>query len=139
MPSSNTVNLTSSLIESVSYVDGSLVITSGEEYKVPPSITQDGPKWIIELAPDGGGTGKQPDKLNFYFAVRVTFNIGGNRVQETIYLAQGHFSLTNNWWIGGNHVVNAGQPEYLVMSDNVIRQIFKLSGNTNSFTFTSVG
>lgn len=164
MASSNTVNLTSSLIETVSYVAGSIVITPGESHKDSASITQDGPKWIItieadrsgsngvadkfntqvggpyhEYAPDGGGTGKQPDKLNFYFAVRVTFNIRGNRIQETLYLGQGHYGTTNNWWIGANHVVNAGKPEFLAISDNNIQQIFTMSGNTNSFVFTTVG
>ncbi|HEU0301095.1 MAG TPA: hypothetical protein VFR37_16645 [Longimicrobium sp.] len=164
MSSSNTVTLTSSLIQSVTYVNNSLHIKSGESYTVPPTITQSGSTWTIvldadrsgdntvaddfnnevggayhEYAPSGGGTGNQPGSLNFWFGVTVAFNVGGNVINETFYLAQGNYSLTNNWWIGGNHVVNTGTPTYLVINGNNIQQILNLSGGTSSFTFNVPG
>lgn len=163
MADSNEVKIACSLIESVSYVTGSLVITPGESSEEPPTIVQDGYQWNItldadrkasegvadsfntlvgganhEYAPFEGGTGKQPDELNFYFGINVTFNIGGNRIQETIYLAQGH-GTRNNWWIGSNNVVNAGTPTYCVISNNLIQQIFTMSGGISDFSLSPVG
>lgn len=163
MASSNTVTITSSLIESISYIDNSLVITQGESSSPPPSIVQDASKWIItlqadrsgsenvadtfntrvggashEYAPTGGGTGKMPDKLNFYFGITITFNIGGTRVSTDVYLAQGHYLLTNNWWMGAGALVNIGTPMLLAISNNVVRQVFTLSGGTSDFTLKDV-
>ena len=160
MASSNTVSLTSPLIAGISYISDSLVITKGEASSQPPRIEQDGPTWKItlsadrkgsgevadrfntrvggpdhEYAPDGGGTGKQPNELNFYFGVTITWNIGGTRVNTDVYLAQGHYSLTNNWWIGSGAVVNIGTPMMLVINNNLVVQILKMSGGASSFNF----
>jgi hypothetical protein len=161
MPSSNTVTLTSSLIQSITYIENSLVVTEGEDSTPPPKIEQDAAKWKItlaadrkgsgavansfntrvggsshEYAPDGGGTGKMPDSLNFFFGVTITWNSGGTRVSTDVYLAQGSFNVTNNWWIGANAVVNVGTPSFVVLNGNVIVQILKMSGGTSSFTFS---
>jgi hypothetical protein len=160
MPSSNSVTLASPLIRSITYINDSLVVTQGEDFSVPPHISQSGSTWTITLqadrsgsedvanrfnntvggayhayAPNGGGTGKQPGTLNFYFEVIVAFYIGGNVVTQHIHLGQGHFSLTNNWWIGSNHVVNTGSPMLLVINGNTIKEILNLSGGTSSFAF----
>lgn len=161
MASSNSVVLTSALITGVTYIDGSLQITSGQKSNPPPKITKSGADWKItleadrngssgvassfnnqvggashEYAPSGGGDGKQPDKLNFYFGVRITWNINGQSITDEAYLAQGHSTLGgNNWWIGANEVVNVGTPLFLVISNDIIRQIFRMSGGGDSFTF----
>jgi len=159
MASSNSVTLTSSLISNVSYINGSLVITEGEDASPPPTITRSGTTWTItleadrsgsatvatsfnnatggenhEYAPDGGGG--TPDKLNFYYQVTITFTVDGTAVPVNVYLAQGHYSLTNNWWIGGNTVINIGDPLLLVISNNAIKAALKISGSTSSFNFT---
>jgi hypothetical protein len=161
MPDSNTVVLTSSYIEAVSYIDSSLNITSGEDYELPPSIVRSGYEWKItlqadrkgsdavadafnttvggaihEYAPDQPGTDAQPDSLNFFFGVRITWNVGGLRVTDEVYLGQGHNITGNNWWIGANEIVASGVPNYLVISDDIIREIFHLSGSTNMIVFT---
>jgi hypothetical protein len=162
----NDVKLTSSLIEDISYVDGSLDIPPDQNPKLPPMIGRTigrvGPEWKItlladrkgssdvaknfvnktggpfhEYAPVGGGTGHKPDGLNFYFSVRITWNIGGVRVTDEVYLGQGRSGTRDNWWIGGNKVVNIGTPSYLAISEDVIRQIFQMSGGVNSFDFTT--
>lgn len=163
MASSNTVTITSSLIERISYIPNSLVITEGESSSPPPSIVQDASRWIItleadrsgsedvadtfntrvggahhEYAPSGGGTGKMPDKLNFYFGLTLTFNVGGTRISTDVYLAQGHYLLTNNWWMGAGALVNIGTPMLLAISNNVVAQIFTLSGGTSDFTLNAV-
>ena len=161
--SSNTVTITSPLIESIRYINNSLVITTGESSSPPPSIVQDASRWIITLEADrggsedvadsfntrvgganhsfagsGGGTGKMPDKLNFYFGVTVTFNIGGTRIDTNLYLGQGHYLLTNNWWMGSGAIVNIGHPMLLVIHDNVVAQITTLSGGTSDFELATV-
>jgi hypothetical protein len=161
MAKSNSVTLTSSLIQNVVYVDNSLVITTGEVYTEPGTVTQDGTTWTIEVeadrkgsaevatsfnnqvggasheyAPDGGGTGHTPNELNFYFAVTITFRIGSGSYNTTVYLAQGNKGLSNNWWIGANAVVNVGTPSMVVLNNNTIMQILKLSGGNSSFEFT---
>ena len=162
MSSSNVVTLTSPDIRGVTYVNNSLVITPGEDSSPPATVqgpTSDKPNvWTItlkadrsgsegvanqfnsqvggaphEYAPDGGGTGHSPEKLNFYFGVDVAFGSGTVRV----YLAQGHYSSTNNWWIGSNSVVNTGTPTLVVISNNQIQQIFNMSGGTSSFEFSA--
>ena len=161
MASSNDVTITSSLIQTITYIENSLVITEGEDSTPPPRIEQNASKWKItlaadrkgsnavansfntrvggsshEYAPDGGGTGKMPDSLNFFFGVTITWSIGGSRVNTDVYLAQGNFNVTNNWWIGANSVVNVGTPSFVVLDNNAIVQILKMSGGTSSFTFS---
>lgn len=153
--SSNEVTITSALIQNIEFIPGSVVITSGEKFKEPPTISHSGDKWSItleadrsgskpvadsfnsvnggsihEYAPDGGGTGHTPNELNFYFGVRITFR---DFPPTTVYFAQGHYSTTNNWWIGANAVINTGQPMFLLIRDNVIQQILYMSGGVNSF------
>jgi hypothetical protein len=91
---------------------------------------------VHEYAPDGG-SGGTPKELNFYFGVVVEFSgFPGGPVSTTLYLAQGHYSTTNNWWIGGNTVLNVDKPLLLAISNNIVQQLFKLGGSTSEFTFT---
>lgn len=164
MPSSNEVRLKSSFITGVDYVDNSLVITSGEDSDPPPSIDQDGDEWVITLDADrknseppadgfntasGNGAhefgtnrvsaGSMPEELNFYFAVTVTLNFQGTSVPTRLYLGQGHSGTRNNWWIGGNAVVNAGTPTLLMLQNNVVIAILKISEQSiDTFQFTLV-
>lgn len=156
----NTVKLTGSMIQAISYIQGSLVITTGQPSSPPPSITQTGADWKItlkcgrkksksvatsfidttggsvhEYAPEGGGGGS-PDELNFYYGVKVTIMSGSTPVTTTLYLAQGSHGSTNNWWIGGNSIINTGKPLLLVISNNIIEQILSLSGSNDSFKMT---
>lgn len=162
MPSSNTVTLNSSQIKSVNYVNNSLVVTEGQKSSPPPTISQTGSQWNItidvdrknsaqvasafnestggrynEYAPDGG-SGGTPNELNFFFAVDVTFQVNSSQqVQTRLYLAQGHYSTTNNWWIGGNAILNAGTPTLLLLSGSTVLQRQKMGGSTHDFTFAA--
>lgn len=49
--------------------------------------------------------GSAPSKLNFYFAVTLTFEDSG---EATVYLGQGHAGLDNPWWFGGATLFNDG-------------------------------
>lgn len=160
MSSSNKVTLQSSLIQAVTYVSGSLVITTGEDSSPPPEITRDGSDWTIDLkanrkksnevassfagvtggashmyAPDGGGTGHAPEQLNFYFGVNITFSVDDKQLTTMVYLAQGNYSSTNNWWIGGNAVVNVGTPSLVLTDGGSIVQTLLMSGGTHDFEF----
>ncbi|HEU0015618.1 MAG TPA: hypothetical protein VFQ45_18215 [Longimicrobium sp.] len=157
--SSNSVTLTSPLISNVTYVNGSLVITEGESASPPPNISKNGSTWTLtleadrqgsesvassfvnatggelhEYAPDGGGG--TPEKLNFFYQATVTFQVGAAALPVNVFLAQGHYSTTNNWWIGGSSVVNVDDtPLLIVVGNNAIKAILKISGGTSSFNF----
>jgi hypothetical protein len=161
MSSSNKVKLVGSNIQSVSYIDNSLVITPGQDSAPPPKISKDGNTWTIDLAADrknsegvansfneitggkthvyapDGGSGGTPKSLNFYFGVTVEFTgFPGGPVTTTLYLAQGHYGTTNNWWVGGNAVLHVDKPLLLAIANNIVQQIFSLGGSTSEITFT---
>jgi hypothetical protein len=155
----NNVILDSPLIESITYNPGSFVITSGQPYDSGPTPKNlGGGRWEItvncgrkkssdvagklnalsggeyhEYAPKGGGG--SPDELNFMFGTTVTFK---NAAPITLYLAQGSYSSTNNWWIGGSNVVNDGKPDLVLISNNQPIQLLRMSGSTFEFDFETL-
>jgi hypothetical protein len=155
---SNDFKLTSSQITSISYIPGSFVITEGESGSPPPTFTKSGSTWTINIGADrsnstpvaqsfntatGGATheytnasgDKSPSQLNFYFGVNITFDVGGTSATVPVYLGQGHYATSNNWWIGGNTVFNAGTPVLHVVSGSVILETLKITGD-GSYTMT---
>jgi hypothetical protein len=69
--------------------------------------------------------------------VTITFS-GTPSISADIYLGQGSYATTNNWWIGGNWVINQGKPLLYLISNNSIEQILGLSGSNDSFTLTAL-
>jgi hypothetical protein len=157
MSSSNTVTISGAAITAIDYVPNSLVITPGEDSSPPPTIEQDESQWTITLSADrkastgvadsfnrvsGGqnheyapsGGGGIPEEMNFYFQIDMT--LGASRVR--LQLGQGNYGLRNNWWMGGNHVLNVDEPLLLEIVDNEILRIFKLSGGVDSFNLAPV-
>jgi phospholipase C len=147
-----TINDPSNLVHSMIYVTGSLVITSGQPYDVPPSIAFSNGTYKItleagrkgsedvasafnsacggsakEYAPSGGGG--TPKDLNFMFAMTLFFQSGGS---ATVYFAQGHEFLTNNWWIGGSSIFSLDKPRLEYTSGNTIYTL-ALSGDHETF------
>ena len=86
-----------------------------------------------EYAPVGGGG--TPDELNFCFGMNVTLTVGSSTVQTVLYFGQGSTDLSqNNWWIGGNCIINLNNNPLLVLiSNNNIVEVLGLSGSTSSF------
>ncbi len=80
-----------------------------------------------EYAPSGGGG--TPDELNFAFAVTISFQSGGS-VQ--VWLAQGSYSTTNNWWIGGAPIFSLDKPRFEYTSGNTVYTL-AMSGNQDTF------
>jgi hypothetical protein len=158
MPSQNTVIIKGSSIKDIRYVDNSLVTTPGQDQTPPASIQPNGREWRItikvdrknstdvadqfnrrtggqfnEFAPDGGDKGI-PNELNFYFAVDIEFAVNNDTATSRIYLGQGHYSETNNWWIGGNTVLNLGRvPTLLVIEGGKVLQRLAISGGVSQF------
>lgn len=159
---SNDFNLTSSQLTAMSYVEGSFVITEGESSSPPPTFKKNGSTWTITIGADrknsspvadsfnsktGGSLheytnasgDKSPEQLNFYFGVVLTFNVNNVTVPVTVYLGQGHYTANNNWWIGGNPVVNDGSPHLNVISGGQILEVLKITGSGNySMTLTPI-
>ena len=136
----------------MSYVTGSLVITSGQPSKVPPSINSSNGAYKItleagrkgsdtvansfnstcggsskEYAPSGGGG--TPDELNFMFALNVIFEPGAS---VTLYIAQGHYVATNNWWMGGSSIFSLDTPRLEYTFENSIYTL-AISGDHETF------
>jgi phospholipase C len=156
---SNTITIddtASRTIQSITYVPGSLVVTDGQPSVTPPTIEVADNVFKItlqagrhkseavadsfnsacggsakEYAPSGGGG--TPGELNFYFAVTIQF-AGGS---ATVYLAQGSYFLTNNWWIGGDPIFSEDAPrlEYRSGAKVVTNS---LSGDHDRFVFEQI-
>jgi phospholipase C len=157
---SNTVTLddVAKTISSISYLPGSLQISSGQPSKVPPSISVKNNVWQItleagrhktsavanafnsicggkpkEYAPSGG-EGGTPKELNFFLGVTLSFTNGGS---ATIYLGQGSYGVTNNWWIGGAPIFSADVPRLEYQAGNRI-YTDKISGDHKTFKLQQV-
>ena len=154
-PQTNVVTITDNtqMITGITYVANSLQITPGQPSSPPPSISQLGNSWTITLmagrsdnsqvagnfnevcgaenheyaASGGGGT---PSQLNFYFAVELQWSNSIQSGSTLVYLGQGSFAFTNNWWIGGSPISNNSSNN---ASININGGGFPLSGNQNSF------
>ncbi len=69
----------------------------------------------------------------------ATFAIDGQNITMVIYLGQGHDGISNNWWLGGNNVLNTGDPLFNVISGSNIRRTFRLSGSgSDEMTLTAI-
>ena len=80
------------------------------------------------------GGGSTPGELNFYFGVTLDINTNAGNIPVTLYLGQGHYATTNNWWLGGNTFL---QPPtvLLAISNNLIQSELKVALDTSSFKF----
>jgi hypothetical protein len=163
MPSNNEVTITGPtdglIIKSMSYIKGSFHITTGEDGDPPPSFKNTGSVWTIAIAADrkgskpvadgytetvGGigylaanGGGDRPNDLNFYFGVDIGFQFPGedNIHNVPVYLGQGHYVATNNWWFGGSQFFKCNS-FLLVIGGSQILQTFKIKLDTHAFTLT---
>lgn len=159
MPSSNTVTITdtSGTLSSVSYVGNSAHVTADEDFDVPPAITQSGRVFKItfnadrkgssavadsfnassggtafEYAPSGGGG--TPDDLNFWFTLQLDFNTAQGSARVQLNIGQGHYSATNNWWIGGG-IVTSSAPSLNIAIGAGLTLSLPLSGDHDHFEF----
>lgn len=141
----------SKTIRSITYVPGSLYITSGQPSETPPAVEVTNNVFKITLRAGReksspvansfngacGGSSKEyapshgggvPEELNFFFAITIQFAAGS----ATVYLGQGSHSLTNNWWIGGRPIFSEDIPrlEYRSGADIITNTI---SGDEDKF------
>lgn len=159
---SNKVKISNRSIISIEYIDNSLNITNGQPSTIPPSISQSGKDWTIEIkcgrkGSDGvassfvsscGGQGHlyspgtfiddKPGKLNFSFAVQVGFLIAGNNYYVELHLAQGHSGASNNWWIGGPCVAKSSSAILNIASiaGGDLIETYSITGGTSDFTLS---
>lgn len=161
---SNKVVIESNDIDTIKYVDQSLVITEGESSSPPPSVLQSGSTWEITL--DCGRKGSadvaqefvkscgeghvfspgamsdtKPQELNFYFENTIRFKINGQETSTNIYFGQGHRATRNNWWIGGSNVLYLSGKAYLVLvssQNNEILKVYEISGGISDFQLTPI-
>jgi hypothetical protein len=146
-------------ITDITYIEGSVVVTPGQDHYQAPQIQppeSGNSLWSITLMADRKGSGPVaqgfidaaggpshlsptytamdtvPDALNFFFGVNLTAKgVDGSSGTITVYLGQGHTSTRNNWWFGSN-TVSGGLTDSpkVVIGDTV----FSLGwGSINSF------
>lgn len=163
---SNGVWITAPMVTAMTYVEGSFHITDGEGYELPPNIVSPSGTngWQILLSAQrkasssvaadfaslAGGTPHEfapgqdaaPKELNFCYGINMTFQINASTTtMVTLYLAQGSYLATNNWWIGGANLTrNDEDSATLVVGSGSNQMTITVTGNTglnaNQFTFT---
>jgi hypothetical protein len=70
------------------------------------------------FSPDTPNTDR-PAELNFYYGVSVGLRLGARSYSCELYFGQGHYSNTNNWWVGGPNVLRApGGAALLVLTSD---------------------
>jgi len=140
----------------VTYVAGSAVVTSGESYDDSAAIGVSGNVCAITFSADrkgssdvatsfnnasGGaayvyaasGGGGTPDELNFYFTLQLTFSTAQGEAVVSLNTGQGHFALSNNWWLGGS-IVTSSVPCLTIPIAATATLELPLSGSVSSFT-----
>lgn len=157
---SNTVKVYGSMIQSMSYIDGSLVITAGQPSSPPPTVVQSGDEWEITLQCGrknskqvaesfnriSGGSAHEftqatiatsPDELNFYFGMNVVVVSGTTQFPMEFYFGQGSYDTTNDWWMGGSSITSQGPATAVVLlvENNIVKETLYLEGTNESFDF----
>jgi hypothetical protein len=165
MPSSNVLTVTGSVIADIVYLPDSVRVSQGEAHGDAPTITRDGDKWTLTLQADRNKTSAvakefdnktgsglhqyayqqsgSPDQLNFFFGTTITLapRPGGAKDSGSkviVYFGQGSHDDINNWWMGGNAVVNRGAANLVVSDDRGrVTDTIHLEGGVSSFVFSA--
>ncbi len=142
----------------MTYVANSVVVSAGQDYTSPPTVSQSGRVFTLTFyanrkkttpvadsfnsasggtafeyaASGGGGT---PDQLNFYFAVQINFQTAQGTGTTLLNIGQGNYATTNNWWIGGSAVTSSVPSLDVPIADGAYTLVLPLSGTHDSFTF----
>jgi len=159
-PSKNVLTITdkSGTITAMSYVQNSAVVSQGQKSSLPPTVTQSGRVFTLTIYADrkkttpvadsfnaaSGGTayeyaasggGGTPNQLNFYFAVQVSFETAQGTGSGVLYVAQGNYSTTNNWWLGGSIVTSSVPSIDVLVNSGNNTLVLPISGSHDSYTF----
>jgi len=162
-PSSNVLTITdnSATITNMSYVEGSANVTPKQSFNTPPSIQKNGKVFTICFECDrkgssdvaqafnssSGGVAHEyaayrvsddvPDKLNFFFTLKLDFTTAQGSGSATLNVGQGHTGTRNNWWIGGA-IVDSSRPGLVVPVDNTAFNLnIPVSGDVSEYTFSA--
>lgn len=143
---SNEVLLTLDAIWDIRYIDGSLMVSTGQPYGILDIVRPEAPSttWTIKLnagrhktseVADAfisitGGKGRMycpnqasddaPDQLNFFFGVEIDILLDNKIYTTEVYLAQGSYTIivtTNNWWIGGMTIAHQSKTAVMAVSE----------------------
>ena len=161
-PSTNVLTITdnSGTITAMSYVDGSVQVTSGEKNSPPPTVQKSGKVFTISFDCDrkgsssvadsfntssggsaneyaGYGGGGTPDKLNFWFTLEISFTTAEGDGTATLNVGQGHASTHNNWWLGGS-IVTSSKPDLTIAIANTSKKLtLPFSGDISDYTIAA--
>lgn len=161
-PSTNVLTITdnSATITGMSYVAGSVVVTSGQKNSPPPTVQKSGKVFTISFDCDrkgsssvansfnsasGGsaheyaayGGGGTPDELNFWFSLQIEFSTSKGTGTAILNVGQGHSGVHNNWWLGGA-IVNSAKPDLSIPIDNTAFKLtLPVSGDVSDYSFSA--
>ncbi len=153
-----TITDSSGTVTGMSYVANSAVVSAGQDFKLPPTVTQSGRVFTLTFyanrkkttavadsfntssggtafeyaASGGGGT---PDQLNFYFTVQINFETAQGTGTTLLNVGQGHYATTNNWWLGGSAVTSSVPSLDVPVANGAYTLVLPLSGDHDSFKF----
>lgn len=142
----NVVIIKSKHIDSIEFVDGSVMATKGQPVDIQPRIDigngvvtivlgsgrkKSGPvaQKFISLSGEGnmfapqGGRGGKPKELNFMFSVRITLKDGS---VHDVHLGQGSNGPRNNWWMGSPSLLSIKEVTGTSMKTSVGKAYDKL-------------
>lgn len=161
-PSTNVITITdnSASITSMTYVNNSANVTSGQSYVVPPSIQKSGNKFTITFAANrknsssvanafnsssGGsaheyaasGGGGTPNELNFFFTVQINVTTSKGSGSTLLNIGQGHYGTTNNWWLGGAGLTSSKPSLTIPVANGAYNLTLPISGTHDSYTFSA--
>jgi hypothetical protein len=155
----NEFTLTCSEITSIEYRTNRAYVSTGQPFDVPPEISRKGSEWKIIfksgrhktsavsksfMAAAGGSKlsvitsasgDKTPEELNFYFGLKISIETrkDGRLDDVLVYLGQGSYASTNNWWFGSNNLVNSNGTALLVATKSgaiVWKALMSMSNNS---------
>src|SRR5581483_7132989 len=161
--STSSVTITSALIQSIKHVPGTFHVTPLQPRRSAPKVQRSAENphaWTItvecglqasaEMAKDfnryAGGAAHEytatnsgsPQELDFYFEVELTLRMENAKSPVKLWLGQAGSGATATWWLGGDLILNHGDPMLLLITKHKYVKVLLLSGTNDSFTLTLV-
>jgi phospholipase C len=163
MPSKNELTITdnSGTITGIDYVSNSVRKPDKVKSSGSPSVSKNGKVFTITFYCDRsgekgvagsfnsssggplnryaakGGKGGGPDKLNFWFSLKLNVATVRGASQATLNVGQGHSGTDNNWWIGGS-IVDSNQPALRIPLGSGQEEVtLPLTGGVSDYTLSA--
>ena len=86
-----------------------------------------------------GSCGSTPDQLNFYVDMDLTMTVGGQELTlKSLRVGQGHYTFTNNWWIGGPQCTSNGKTLQCTTANNASYNALFTQGSSDKVSVSAL-